>query len=149
MGARFESHGSRLLVKKGNGLKGMRIDVNGCIDALPILAVVGCFASGRTEIVNGAIARHKESDRIARIAQELKKMDAHIEERPDGLVIHASHLRGSKELTAHRDHRLAMALSVAALAAEGESQIDGIECVTKSYPPFFDDFRKMGAQVEV
>ncbi len=149
MGARFETHGTKCSIKKTTGLKGIKIDINDFVDALPILAVVGCFASGKTEIVNAAIARTKESDRIRCIANELKKMGADIEEKPDGLIIRSSQLHGSKDLQSHHDHRLAMALSVAALAAKGESTIHGIECTAKSYPTFFDDFRKMGAQMVV
>lgn len=149
MGASFESHGSSLHIKKINSLHGKKIDINNFIDALPILAVVGCFASGKTELVNGTIARQKESDRIHAIATELKKMGAQIEEKPDGLVIHPSPLHGHLNLQSHSDHRIAMALSVAALAAEGESLIHDVACVGKSYPTFFDDFRKIGAFMEL
>jgi 3-phosphoshikimate 1-carboxyvinyltransferase len=113
-----------------------RIDVNPFIDALPILATVACFASQKTEIVGGAIARQKESDRIRCIATELKKMGANIEEHPDGLTIYPSTLRGA-ELYAHNDHRIAMALTIAALNADSESTLHGTECVAKSYPNFF------------
>lgn len=149
MGARFESHGSKFFIKKHTGLKGTRIDINDFIDALPILAVAACFASAKTEIVNGAIARKKESDRIHGIAVELKKMGAHIEELPDGLVIYPSKLRGSLHLESHLDHRLAMALCVAAIASEGESVVRGIECIGKSYPNFIEDFKKIGAHMEL
>lgn len=149
MGARFESDGSKLCVKKGGRLEGAHLDINDFIDALPILAVVGCFAKGETKIVNAAIARQKESDRIRCIATELKKMGADIEERPDGLIVRESRLHGSHHLESHHDHRLVMALSVAALAAEGTSTIHGIECTAKSYPTFFDDFKKLGASMEV
>ena len=147
MGAHFTSDRSKLTVKQSTSLQGIRIDVNDLIDAVPILAVVGCFAKGQTEIFNGAIARKKESDRIHSIAIELKKMGAQIEEKPDGLLIRPAALRGSADLQAHSDHRLAMALAVAALAAEGESTIHGVECTAKSYPTFFDDFQKLGAQM--
>lgn len=149
MGARFESHGAKLHVKKTQTLKGTRIDVNDFIDALPVLAVIGCFANGPTEIFNGEIARRKESDRIHCIATELKKMGADIEEKPDGLIIKPAQLHGSPDLSSHQDHRLAMALSIAALAAHGESVIHGIECVAKSYPSFFQDFIHLGASLEI
>jgi len=149
MGAHFESHKNALSVKKGPRLKGTSVDINNFIDALPILAVVGCFATGKTEIFNAAIARKKESDRIHCIATELKKMGADIEEKPDGLIIRPAELHGAPNLQAHHDHRLVMALSVAALAAKGESTIHGIECVAKSYPTFFEDFRALGAQMEI
>lgn len=149
MGAIFEWSGRTLTVKRGASLKGARLDINDFIDALPILAVAACFASGETEIVNAAIARRKESDRIQCIAAELKKMGADIEERPDGLIIRPSSLHGSKDLQAHHDHRLAMALSVAAMRAKGESIIHGVECVGKSYPMFFDHLAHLGAKVEL
>lgn len=148
MGARFEGHGSKLGIKTTQGLQGMRIDVNDLIDALPILAVISCFAKGKTELVNAAIARAKESDRIRSMAMELKKMSGRVEELPDGLIIHSSHLRGSMDLQSHQDHRIAMALSVAALAAEGESVVHGIDCVAKSYPTFFADLKRMGVELE-
>ena len=148
MGARFEIDPIKrtLLVKKGAHLKGMRIDINNMIDALPILATVACFAKGPTEIVNGAIARCKESDRIHAIATELKKMGADIEERPDGLLIHPKELQGA-HLESYHDHRIAMSLIVAALAAKGESSINGIECIAKTYPTFFESFQSIGAKV--
>lgn len=149
MGAKFEFRDKELTIKRGNSLKGTRLDINDFIDALPILAVAGCFASGETEIVNAAIARKKESDRIHCIALELKKMGAQIEERPDGLIISPSDLHGSEDLQAHHDHRLAMALTVAALRAKGESVIHGIDCVSKSYPSFFEHLSKLGAKVEI
>lgn len=149
MGATFRSEGTKLHVNKGTGLKGVRLDINDFIDALPILAVIGCFAEGTTEIVNASIARQKESDRIACVAKELKKMGANIEEKPDGLIIHQSKLQGVGNLEAHHDHRLAMALTVAALGADGESVVHGMRSVAKSYPSFFEDFQKIGAQMAV
>jgi 3-phosphoshikimate 1-carboxyvinyltransferase len=149
MGARFiiGNKERTLVVQKGHSLHGMRIDVNNFIDALPILSVIGCFANGRTEIVNAAIARKKESDRIASIACELKKMGAQIEEKPDGLVIYESKLHGA-ELDSYHDHRIAMSLSVAALGASSPSKIHGIECTAKTYPSFYDDLLAMGAKIK-
>lgn len=149
MGADFASDGNKLIVKKGKTLKGATLDINDFIDALPILAVVGCFASTETQIVNAAIARNKESDRIHCIAMELKKMGADIEEKHDGLIVRPSGLHGAKDLQSHHDHRLAMALSVAALGARGESVIHGIECVAKSYPNFFEHLIRLGAKVVI
>lgn len=138
MGAKFTIAGKTLFVHKGSSLKGMKIDVNDFIDALPILAVAGCFAEGKTEIVNGAIARKKESDRIASIVSELKKMGAKIEETPDGVIVEASSLRGA-EVNSFSDHRIALSLAVAALGAKGQTTIQGAECINKSYPTFCKD----------
>jgi 3-phosphoshikimate 1-carboxyvinyltransferase len=150
MGAPLEIDPSQktLTVKKGAHLKGARIDCNDFIDALPILAVIGCFAEGETELVNAEIARSKESDRIHCIALELKKMGAQIEERPDGLLIRQSKLTGAKVET-HHDHRLVLALSVAAMAAtSGESIIEGTAASEKTYPGFLKDFQGLGAHIE-
>lgn len=141
------NHSTRTLnVGIGPRLKGRRIDVNDCIDALPILAVIACFAEGCTELVNGAIARKKESDRISAIACELKKMGAHIKEQADGLIISPSKLHGAKLHTYH-DHRIALSLSVAAMGATGSSVIHGVECIHKTYPGFFLDVQAIGAKI--
>ena len=149
MGAKIEIDpaGKSVVVKKGGTLTGMRIDVNDCVDALPILAVIGCFAEGKTQITGGAIARKKESDRISCMARELKKMGGDIEETADGLIVRPAPLRGAN-MESHADHRLGLALCVAALGASGESSIAGIECARKSYPSFFADFLHIGARME-
>lgn len=146
MGASFLIENKTLTVQKSDQLMGMKIDINHCIDALPILAVIGCFAKGTTEIVNGAIARKKESDRISCIVKELKKMGAHIEEKPDGLIVHTSQLQGTT-LHSHHDHRLALSLSVAALAATNSSKIEQTECIAKTYPNFCKAFQTLGAKI--
>jgi 3-phosphoshikimate 1-carboxyvinyltransferase len=77
------------------------------------------------------------------MTQELRKMGAIIEEKEDGMVLFPSSLRGTT-LSSHKDHRVAMALTVAALAAEGESTIEDTECIEKTYPHFADDLASLG-----
>jgi len=148
MGAHFHiDHAKKTLtVKKGSSLRGMKIDCNAFIDALPILAVIGCFAEGTTVLCNAEIARKKESDRIRCIATELKKMGADIEEKSDGLVIHKSDLKGTT-LESHHDHRIALSLAVAAFAASGQTAIHGTEAAKKTYPNFVPDFAALGAHI--
>ena len=150
MGAHLEIDPTKktLRVLKSGRLQGMQIDVNDFIDAVPILSVIGCYAAGTTEIVNASIARGKESDRLHAIATELKKMGAQIEEKPDGLIITHSPLRGAPVASWH-DHRIAMSLAIAALGAEGDTLIDNVECIAKTYPQFAHDFRVLGATIEV
>ena len=82
--------------------------------------------------------RVKESDRLAALAEGLGRMGARVEERPDGLVIEGgAPLRGA-EVRSFGDHRIAMALAVAALAAEGAAEIEDAECATVSFPEFYD-----------
>lgn len=140
-----ENH--RLEVKKGGKLTGTTIDVNDCIDALPILAVIGCFASGETILTNASIARKKECDRIYAITTELKKMGADIQETEDGLIIRRAPLQGATLMT-HHDHRIVMSLSVAAQAAIGPSLIREVEWVGKTYPSFREHFQSIGAQIK-
>ena len=127
MGAKIDIDDAKktLNVLKGSRLRGRTIDVNDFIDAMPILSVIGCYAEGRTEIINASIARKKESDRLHAMTTELKKMGAKIEEKPDGLIISQSPLHGA-HLTSWHDHRIAMSLSIAALGARGDTLIDGM-----------------------
>jgi len=147
MGAKIEIEAHALHVKQGSVLQGTKIDVNNCIDALPILAVVGCFAEGETEIVGGTIARKKECDRIQAISTELKKMGAQIEERSDGLFIRRSCLKGSAVHSYH-DHRMALSLAVAGFAATGETAIESIDCVAKTFPNFQAQMQALGAHIQ-
>jgi 3-phosphoshikimate 1-carboxyvinyltransferase len=128
-------------------IAGKEIDINCCIDMTPLLAVIGCFANTPTVIHGGEIARFKESDRIASITKELRKMGANIEEKEDGMVIYPSKLKGAK-LESHGDHRIALSLIVAAFGAEGDSEIEGVECIAKTYPTFLCDFCLMGGRIE-
>lgn len=137
-----------LLIKKGANLQGMAVDLNDCIDALPIVSILGCFAKGQTHIYNAEIARKKESDRICAITQELRKMGALIEELPDGLRIRSSPLVGN-HLHSHYDHRIALALAIAGLGAKGTSYIEEVECINKTYANFSKDFQNLGCNIEL
>lgn len=147
MGACFTIEQNRLTVHAGPPLKGTRIDINDCIDALPILAVIATAAKTPTELYNGEIARTKETDRISAIAIELKKMGVFVEEKSDGLVIFPSKLKGAI-LESYLDHRLALSLAIAALAADAPCLIQNTECMVKTYPTFAEDFSRLGARIE-
>jgi len=106
------------------------------IDEVPALAVVAAVASGRTEIRDAAELRVKESDRIAAVARGLGAMGARVSERPDGMIIEGgTRLRGA-HVSSGGDHRLAMALAVAGLVAEGETVVDDTACIETSFPRF-------------
>jgi 3-phosphoshikimate 1-carboxyvinyltransferase len=114
------------------------VEVPALIDELPILAVAGVLASGPTSIAGAGELRGKESDRIATLAAGLRALGATVEERPDGLAIEGGATLRGATLRAHGDHRIAMALAVAALAAGGESVLEDAECAGVSYPGFFE-----------
>jgi 3-phosphoshikimate 1-carboxyvinyltransferase len=108
------------------------------IDELPLLAVVGTQIPGGIEIRDAAELRHKESDRLAATARNLRAMGAEVEELPDGMrVFGPIKLRGAL-IDSYGDHRIAMAFSVAALLANGETEIRGSEAVAVSFPEFFE-----------
>lgn len=137
---------------KKDRLESTIIDASDCPDIIPILSVCAAFADGNTNIVNAKRLRIKECDRLSAIKEELSKLGACIEEKEDSLIIKGSNnhkLRGNCELYSHKDHRICMMLSIASTICEKEIIIKDIECVSKSYPRFFNDFKKLGAKFEV
>jgi 3-phosphoshikimate 1-carboxyvinyltransferase len=149
MGAQIESvTGSQAaaepvadLVVRGGALRGTEIGgalVPRLIDEVPILAVAACLAEGPTEIRDAAELRVKESDRIRAVASELGRLGARITERPDGLRIEGgARLRGAV-VQSGGDHRMAMALVVAGLLADGETVVEDTECIATSFPGFLN-----------
>ena len=133
---------------KGRGLTGKELDINATPDALPALSVIGCLAENETRLVNVAQARVKETDRIKVMADELKKMGADIDELPDGLVIRKSNLKGAA-LCGHHDHRVVMALSIAAMTANKETVIDTAEAVSVTYPDYVKTMCQLGAKIKL
>jgi 3-phosphoshikimate 1-carboxyvinyltransferase len=108
------------------------------IDEIPALAVLAARARGVTEIADAAELRVKESDRIAAIARELGKLGVSVEERPDGMRIPGGQRFRGAQVASGGDHRMAMALAVAGLVADGETVIDDVACVQTSFPTFVD-----------
>lgn len=129
------------LVVRGSALRGTEIGgalVPRLIDEVPILAVAACLAEGPTEIRDAAELRVKESDRIRAVATELGRLGARIAERPDGLRIEGgARLRGAV-VQSGGDHRMAMALVVAGLLADGETVVEDTECIATSFPGFLN-----------
>jgi len=127
------------VVVRAGGLRGVEVrgdQVPRMIDEFPILAVAATQAEGQTVVRDAAELRVKETDRIANMAVELRKLGAHIEERPDGFVVEGpTRLMGTR-VNSHGDHRLAMSLAIAGLIAEGETTIEGAECIADSFPGF-------------
>ena len=131
----------------GGQLVGVDIDAKDIPDLVPVCAVLACYAEGRSEIYNAKRLRYKESDRLDSISTELKKMGADIVVNEDGLTINGSSGLHGATIDPHNDHRIAMACAVAALGAVGETKIQNVECINKSYPQFFSDLRVLGANV--
>jgi 3-phosphoshikimate 1-carboxyvinyltransferase len=133
---------------KGAKLKGGVIEAGQIpllIDELPMLAALGPFTEEGIEIRGAAELRVKETDRIAALAENLRRMGATVEERPDGLRVEGrklGKLRGA-EIDPHGDHRIAMAFAVAALAAEGPTVIRDADCAAVSFPAFYGELNRL------
>jgi 3-phosphoshikimate 1-carboxyvinyltransferase len=128
---------------KGGVIAGARIPL--VIDELPMLAALGPYTEEGIEIRDAAELRVKESDRIAAVAENLRRMGAKVEEWPDGLKVEGR--RGGKlhgaEIEPRGDHRIAMAFAVAGLAAEGNTVIRDAECAGVSFPTFFAELNRL------
>ena len=117
------------------------------IDEAPILAVAATQARGVTVIRDAAELRVKESDRISSLAQELRKLGAMIEELSDGFAVEGPTALHGAIVDSHHDHRLAMALVVAGMVADGDTTITDTACIVDSYPGFAASFARLGASI--
>lgn len=148
MGVEIEKAGDRVTVSK-EPLSGFEFDASDHPDLVPVLEVLAAQANGKTSITGVQRLRYKESDRLTSMPTELTKMGAQIHIDEDKVTINGvEHLAGSK-MSSHRDHRVAMACTVAALAAGGKSMVEDAGVVSKSYPAFFTDLEILGAKFDV
>ncbi|MBI3593408.1 MAG: 3-phosphoshikimate 1-carboxyvinyltransferase [Nitrospirae bacterium] len=128
-----------LYVQSADRLQGIDLDekeIPAMIDELPVLFVAVSFAEGNSRITGAKELRVKESDRIGVMARELKKLGVEVEELPDGIVISGKAEYRGNQFVSEGDHRVAMSMAIAALASEGESVIEGTECINTSFPGF-------------
>jgi 3-phosphoshikimate 1-carboxyvinyltransferase len=131
---------------EGHILKGATIagaDTAALIDEIPVLAAIAPYSEEGIEIRDARELRVKESDRIAAVATNLRAMGAQVEEREDGLKIDGGQRLRGAEIDSFGDHRIAMAFAVAALRAEGETQIRRADAAVISYPGFFQDLERL------
>lgn len=149
MGAEIAKLSSDTVVSASAPLNGCSFDLNATPDALPVLSVLGALAQGETKLLNCPQARIKETDRIECMARELRKMGAVVTELEDGMIITGSVLNGDVELESYDDHRITMALAVAGMATEGVTVINDAESAAVTYPSFVEDFKKLGADMEM
>ena len=147
MGADISIGNDSITVRQSQ-LKGIEIDMNATPDALPAMAVVGAFAEGQTRLVNVPQARAKETDRIKCMAEELKKLGVDTEELPDGLIIKHSKPKPAV-LDGRGDHRIVMALSIAAMAMQGQCTIGTAEAMSVTFPEYAKLMQNLGANMEL
>jgi 3-phosphoshikimate 1-carboxyvinyltransferase len=141
MGCQVEYASDRITVC-GGSLRGIEVDMNAISDTVQTLAAVALFAQGPTTITGVAHNRLKETDRIADLARELRKLGAAVDERPDGLRIMPGPLRGAT-IETYNDHRMAMSLALVGLRVPGVV-IGNPQCTEKTYPGFFADLQALG-----
>ena len=134
------------LLVRHSSLKGTVIEgdlIPTLIDELPVIAVMAALAKGTTVIRDAAELKVKESDRIQVMTENLTRMGARVEATEDGMIIHGGSSLQGAIIDSHQDHRVAMSFAVAALAAEGETEIRDAECVSISYPGFYQDLASL------
>lgn len=145
------------IINRNNGLIGIAnerlkatiIDSSQCPDIIPVLALVAALSIGTTEIINAGRLRIKECDRLAAVTSELNKLGAKIKERENGLIIEGvKELKGGAEVWSHKDHRIAMTMAIASTVCKEPIVLKDYECVSKSYPQFWEDFKNLGGVVD-
>ena len=131
----------------GSLLEAVDLNAKDTPDLVPVCAAIACYANGTSKIYDAQRLRLKESDRLLSLYVELRKMGADIEMDESSLTVKGPCKLHGAEIDPHNDHRIAMACTVAALGAEGETKIRDAECVKKSYPRFFNDLSSLGVDV--
>ncbi len=141
------------IANKNNGLlgtvegtlKATIVDGSQCPDIIPVVALAAALGFGTTEVINAGRLRIKECDRLAAVTSELNKLGAKITEKEDGLIIEGvKELKGGVEVWSHKDHRIAMTLAIASTVCNEPIILKDYECVSKSYPQFWEDFKNLG-----
>lgn len=147
MGGQVVFEGDTLMSRPATSI-GTTIDAADCPDIVPVLTVAAALSQGHTEIIHAERLRLKECDRLKAMTTELNKLGAHITEKPDGLSIDGVEELNGGIVDCWNDHRIAMSLAVASIQCREPLTLVGAECVAKSYPEFWQDFKTLGGQYE-
>ncbi len=148
MGATVQSLGDGVAVSGGR-LRAVTIDAGPIPDLIPVLAAAAALAEGTTHIINAARLRIKESDRLAAVADGLTRLGADVTQLPDGLIINGKPSLAGGQVQGYNDHRIVMAMAIAAIGCQQPVTITGAEAVAKSYPRFFEDYQHLGGAANV
>lgn len=137
-----------LKCEKLGELKSTVIDASQCPDIIPVVSLVASLSKGRTEIINAKRLRIKECDRLHAVYTELTKLGAKIVEKEESLIIDGvKELTGGVEVWSYKDHRIAMTLAIAGTICKEPIVIKDYDCVAKSYPNFFEDYKMLGGNI--
>lgn len=141
--------GHKLVIRGGKPLHGIEIDMNLIPDSLPALSVAAAYAQGDTHFTSLAHVRVKETDRVAVMQEVLSACGADVDITSDSMTVHGGKPLHGASVSSHDDHRVAMAMAVCGLFADGEMQISNPECAAVSFPGFFETMNKAGAGFEL
>ncbi|MEM1619746.1 MAG: 3-phosphoshikimate 1-carboxyvinyltransferase [Fervidicoccaceae archaeon] len=148
MGAKVRVGDAAVEVERADPLEGVEVNCSDTPDLVPVLAALAAHARGVTVLKGVEHLAYKESDRLRSLVSNLRRLGVHAEAREGSLVVRGGRVRGGT-VSSYGDHRIAMAMAVAATRAEGPVVISGFEKHRESYPSFIDDLRKLGVVVEV
>lgn len=151
MGADITREGGALIMRGGRVLHGIQMNGDTAIDCIPALVAAACFAEGESVFFNIETLHYKESDRIDDLCAELRKAGCTVEPRRDAIIVRGQSggIAGGVRVDGHADHRLVMALAVAALGSRDGLVVGGAEHVAKSYPHFFQDLGDLGVPLSL
>ena len=139
----------KIVYNKNDMLNPFTLDCSDIPDLVPVLTVLASFCAGKSEIINVARLRIKESDRLEAISACLNKIGGKVTAYPDKLVIEGLESLNGGEIESFNDHRIPMAMAMAATRCENPLVIKGAQCVEKSYPNFWEDYRSLGGKIDV
>jgi 3-phosphoshikimate 1-carboxyvinyltransferase len=149
MGADLKRDGATLTLRGGRRLHGIEMNGDTAIDCIPVLVTAACFAEGESVFYNIENLHYKESDRINDLCAELRRAGCMVSPQEDAIVVRGQPqgIEGGVVVDGHSDHRLLMALTIAALRSRRGLTLSGVEHIAKSYPHFFVDMRELGARI--
>ena len=148
MGASLVWKGEDLCVSPGK-LEGIAVDAAQIPDLVPIIAAAASLAEGRTSIFGAQRLRLKESDRLSSMTKAVSALGGTIAERSDGLEISGVETLHGGKVDGCNDHRIVMAMAIAALRADGPVEISDAQSIEKSYPSFFEEYQRLGGKINV
>lgn len=138
-----------MVYNKNSDLNPFELDCSDIPDLVPVLTVLACFCKGKSKITNVARLRIKESDRLEAISACLNKIGGKVTAYSDKLVIEGVESLTGGEVESYNDHRIAMSMAVAALKCKKPLIVKGAQCVEKSYPNFWEDYKALGGKTDV
>lgn len=149
MGSDLQRDGETVILRGGRRLHGIELNGDPVIDCIPVLVALACFAEGESVFYNIESLHYKESDRINDLCTELRRAGCAVQPRQDAIIVQGrpQGVEGGVVVDGHNDHRLLMALAIVAMRSARGLTLTGSEHISKSYPHFFEELRRLGADI--